>query len=181
VLLSNNSETEVKKLSRKYAVLALAVFGVVGSPVTAQFTPAPVVSSMTLSVTGCSTTSKVNAWSWGESIPVTIGSVTTGKVSLTALTVQKPFDACSPILAADVAAGQHVTTATLTEYDNNKNVLMTMVLTTVFVEDYEIDGSTTTAGPAESVSFAMEQIQITYPSSSGNVPFCYNIALAKAC
>jgi type VI protein secretion system component Hcp len=168
---------------RKYFVFVIGLLSVGGAPVTAQFTPTAVLSSATLNLDGCSTLSQVNAWSWGESNPTTAGSggLTTGKVDIASLAVQKTLDKCSPLLATDAATGGHFATATLTEYDVNNKVLMTMVLTEVFVEDYSIAGSTSGAGPTESVSLRMEKVQINYPTPSGNIPFCWDNVALKSC
>jgi type VI protein secretion system component Hcp len=169
---------------RKYFVFAIGLLSVGGGPVTAQFTPTAVLSSATLSIDGCGTASQVTAWTWGESNPITFssGGAASGRVSISDLTIQKPFDACSALLSGDAATGGHFSTATLTEYDINKNVLMTMVLTTVYVEQYELTGATTAAGPAESVSFVMGQIKITYPNpAGGNIVFCWDNTTLKSC
>ena len=64
---------------------------------------------------GCSTAAgtdafSVLAWSWGASNPVDLssgGGAGSGKVSVSDVSLTKPFDACSPALLGAVATGKH--------------------------------------------------------------------------
>lgn len=145
-------------------------------------------STITVNLDGinCSTTAGSNAfaataWSWGASNPTTIGSASggagAGKVSVSSLNVSKNFDQCSPALFFAVASGKHYASATLTQQDSDGNVVLTLAMSQVFVESWQLSGSVNEALPSEAVSFAFEKICVSEPSTSAKV--CYNAATAQ--
>jgi type VI protein secretion system component Hcp len=176
----------VMTIAKLRCEVALGVVAVLcaGIPLPAQSTTANLSSSvLTVAGIACSTPagsnmSQVSSWSWGESFPPTVAGGA-GKVNLADFTVTKNFDGCSPKLAQAGATGQHLTTVTLHEYDNHQNLLLTVVLTTAILANYQLMGSSTTAAPAESVTFAFQQIQIT--DNANNTSFCFNAMENKTC
>jgi type VI protein secretion system component Hcp len=163
---------------RRAVALAVALFVCSGDFVRAQFTPTANLTSTSVSFAGCGTPSQVTSWDWGVSNPSTIGTTGGGKASFSDLTIQKSFDSCSTVLFKDNASGASLATVTLTETDNSKNVLLTMVLTNVRVDSYQIDGVTTSSGPTESVSLVMAQLKIT---DSGGNSFCWSVLTNTSC
>ena len=142
-------------------------------------------SQITMNIGGinCTTAAGTNqfavqSWSWGASNPVTIGGggAGSGKASVSSLNVMKKFDACSPKLFQSVVAGSHFDAATLTQQDLDGNVLLTVNLTNVFVESWQLSSSNMDAAPTESISFAFEKVCVNEPSSSTKV--CYNLVTA---
>lgn len=129
----------------------------------------------------CTTTAGTNqfpvqAWSWGASNPVTIGSGSggagAGKVSVSSINVMKNFDQCSPALFLAVSSGKESPTMTLTQEDTENNVILTVSLEHVFVESWQLSGSVEAVYPTESVSFAFQKVCVKEPSNSTTV--CYN-------
>lgn len=128
----------------------------------------------------CTTTAGTNlfpvqAWSWGASNPVTLGSGSgagAGKVSVSSINVMKNFDQCSPGLFLAVASGKEFATMTLTQEDTENNVILMVSLEHVFVESWQLSGSVEAVYPTESVSFAFQKVCVKEPSNSTTV--CYN-------
>lgn len=140
------------------------------------------VDGMSCSTTAGTDTFSVLAWSWGASNPVTVGGsgggAGAGKASVSSLNIMKKFDQCSPKLFEGVVLGKHFNTLTLTQEDSDNNVQLIVSLDKVFVESWQLSGSTSDALPAESVSFAFEKVCVSEPSSSTKV--CYNLATSAA-
>jgi type VI protein secretion system component Hcp len=148
--------------------------------------PAPKASIIvTVNGLSCQTTAGTNmfsvqAWSWGASNPVDIGSGSTGagagKASISDLNVQKNFDQCSPALFGAVVTGKHFNTLTLTQLDGNGNVVLTLTLSEVLVSSWQMSGSVNQDLPIESVSFAFAKVCIAETAGGGK--FCYDLSKA---
>jgi len=173
----------MKKVCLSVCALLLAVAAAAqGPPVLAKSKLNAPKSSITVSVNGinCATAAgsnqfAVEAWSWGASNPVTIGGAGggsgAGKASVSSLNLMKHFDQCSPALFEGVVTGKHFNSAVLTQQDSDGNVLLTVSLTGVFVESWQLSGSTGDASPSESVSLAFQKVCVAEPSTSSKVCF----------
>lgn len=115
-------------------------------------------------------TFNVVSWNFGSTLTVTSGA---GKPTIQPLFVQKAFDNCSPALFGAVTSGKVYNTVTLTQSDANKDVLMTVTLTNVFVTSYQVSGTQTAEMPTESVGFTFERICIKNANNGANM--CYAI------
>lgn len=150
-------------------------------------TQAKLASMITVNINGmnCTTAAGTNqfaadAWSWGASNPITInvgGGAGAGKVSLSSINLMKRFDACSPVLFESVSAGSHFSGATITQSDLQGNALLVVTLNTVYVESWQLSGTTSDAAPSESVSLAFSKVCIKDPSTSAQT--CYDQATGK--
>src|SRR5438874_1497155 len=103
---------------RRYCALSMIVV-MWTLPLRAQLAATPNLSSSTMIITGvtCVTPAGSNAflvssWSWGEYYNGT-------KVALQNLSVAKSLDLCSEKIAEFAATGQHITTATLKQFDKD--------------------------------------------------------------
>jgi type VI secretion system secreted protein Hcp len=179
----------MKKLCLVATLLLVSVAAVAQGASEMHIKPPAPKASITVNIAGlsCQTTAGTNmfsvqAWSWGASNPVTIGSAGggagAGKASVSDLVVQKNFDQCSPVLFGAVATGKHFNTLTLTQEDSNGNVVLTVTLSEVFVSSWQMSGSVNQALPVESASFAFAKVCIEETGSGGK--FCYDIAQNKA-
>jgi type VI protein secretion system component Hcp len=117
----------------------------------------------------------VLSWQWGASNPITIGSTTVSKTNLSALTVTRTFDECSPLLLPKLFAGQKLATVTLTQYGQGTGAsgggpvgsgpnatptpLMVVTLTNVAFSQYSIGGTSST-DPVETWSLVFGQVCI---------------------
>jgi type VI secretion system secreted protein Hcp len=113
---------------------------------------------------------ELSSFSWGASNPTTVGHGTgmaAGKVALSDFSVMKVTDKASPTLFANCCSGKPIdkgyvfiqkatggaTGETYLQYD----------FTNIFTTSLQWSGSTGgDDSPSESVSFAYEQVQITY-------------------
>ena len=135
---------------------------------------------MTLSIAtlGCSTSAGSNtfdvaSYSFGASNPSTIGAggIGAGKASISSFNLLKKFDECSPSLFGGVVQGKHFPTADFVQRDASGDTVLTISLTEVVVESFQISGSAADDAPAESVSIAFKKICISEPGSSNKLCF----------
>jgi type VI protein secretion system component Hcp len=138
-----------------------------------------------LTVTGVSCTSTLSAlpgmaaesWSMGASAPISTGAtgVAAGKVALSALTVQRAFDECSPVLLNKFFTESHIATVVLTQYaasaDGAPQPSMVVTLTNVIIESYAI-GGVATADASETWAFSYEKVCLK--NSANGVQACYS-------
>ncbi len=159
------------RMWRTRAACALALLLSLTNQAGAQFATAGAASTTTVKVEGvssCTTTLGsgtfgVAAWAWGENQSVTTG---VGRVSFHDLSITKSLDACSPALALATARGNRYTRITLTQYDKNSNVLVTVLVENALVSSYVINGSQISESPTESISFSFAKITVTHASGS---------------
>ena len=109
----------------------------------------------------------VQAYSWGVSNPVTIGTgsggSSAGRARLSSLNVTTAVDASFPVLNAAVAAGKKFPTATLTFPSGNGTV--TFQLDNVIIQSAQQSGG---GGALEnSLSLAYEKVTWTFTDASG--------------
>ncbi|MBZ5628319.1 MAG: type VI secretion system tube protein Hcp [Acidobacteriia bacterium] len=124
----------------------------------------------------CTTSAGTNmfdalSWSWGTSSPAITGpgGIRAGKASISDLSIMKVFDACSPILFNEIGAGKVFSGLTLTQMDNENNIIFTLTLTNVVVEAQQFSGSN--ERPTESDSFNFEKVCIVDGSTSASACF----------
>jgi type VI secretion system secreted protein Hcp len=109
----------------------------------------------------------VQAWSWGATNPATVATgstgVSTGKVSVADLTLQKALDAASPKLFELVTIGTHTPTAILTaRRDSDGLEYLKITLTDVVVSTQQLSGSS--ERPSESVGLSFAKVLVQYRS-----------------
>ena len=141
-------------------------------------------SSIVVTVDGlnCSTslgTGAFNAlaWSFGATDAVSSGGTgsggSTGKVSLSNLTISKRADTCSPRLFADVVLGRHIKTVTIVQ-ENTRSEAFTVTLSDVIVSGYQLGGTESTDLPTEQIAFEFSKICLLDVQSGTKT--CYNPA-----
>jgi len=125
------------------------------------------------------------SWSWGANNPTTIvgSGMSTGKVSMSDITITKRVDKASPKLLELLVTGKHVTDATLTcqkqTGDKTPQDYLTIKLKEVYVSSYQTGGSSGDDLGSESVSLSYGTINYDYKeqkpdgtlTSAGNVEF----------
>jgi len=113
---------------------------------------------------------ELNSFSWGASNPTTVGKgsgMAAGKVAFSDFSIMKVTDKSSPTLFLNCSSGNHFTTGTVAIQKATGGATGETYLqydfTNVFVTSIQWSGSTGGDDtPTESVSFAYEQVQITY-------------------
>ena len=128
---------------------------------------------------------EVKSWSFGASNPTSIvgSGFSTGKVSLSDITISKLVDKSSPKLLELLFTGKHVDKATLTcsKQTGGKTPedYLTIKLETVYVSSYQTGGSSGDDLGSESISISYGKINYDYKSqdkdgtlkSAGNIEF----------
>jgi type VI protein secretion system component Hcp len=115
--------------------------------------------------------------------------ITPGKTSLGDLVVTRPMDVCSEQVLKAFVAGTNYPTLTLTQYSiygtaKKAYAAMVVTLTTAFVNDYSLSGSTGNK-TIETVSYAYQKVCFaTTALTSAGVPgtkttVCYDVATGK--
>jgi type VI protein secretion system component Hcp len=138
-------------------------------------------STITVAVNGLSCASVAGAgafdarsWSWGASNSSSSsggGGSGVGKAVVSALSIKKGFDACSPTLFAAVTTGRHFQTLTLTDRDNDGTVVATVTLTEVLVSSWSVGSTTRDATPDEAVTFTFRKVCL---AGSGSTQICFD-------
>jgi type VI secretion system secreted protein Hcp len=141
------------------------------------------------SVPGCTTrlgagTFAVQSWSFGASDPVSILSSGAGgqttRSTLSNLVIIKQLDECSTQLFGLALQDYKLPKLVLTQTDaSGKTTLMTVELDDAIVSNYQLAGSTTSAAPAETVSFAISKIQVTYYGAGAALKFGWDVTQNK--
>jgi len=125
------------------------------------------------------------SWSWGASNPTTIvgSGMSTGKVSVSDLTITKRVDKASPKLLELLVTGKHVSDATLycqkQTGDKTPQDYLTIKLKEVYVSSYQTGGSHGDDLGSESVSLTYGNINYDYKEqkpdgslvSAGNIEY----------
>ena len=143
--------------------------------------------TVTVSGLGCSTAAGGNtfdarSWSWGATNVVTDpagGGGGTGKAVVSALTLTRTTDACSPALLGGVITGTRFPSLSLTQYDDGGVVTATVVLNDVTLSGWVIGSSDASAQATEEVQVSFVKFTLS-DVASGN-KFCWDLAAAKAC
>ena len=105
----------------------------------------------------------VQSWSVGalNTSSASASGAGVGKPQTTTLNITKVFDSSSPALFEATMTGNHIKTVTVTQLDSTNKPVMTVVLSSVVVTNYQLMGTAGTTDPAETVSFSFTKIQIT--------------------
>ena len=106
----------------------------------------------------------IEAFSWGASNPVTIGSggVGVGKVNFSDFSFTKLVDASSPALFLSMAGGKHIDEALFDVVKTGGDPLtfLKYKFSDVFISSYSIGAGGDI--PTENISFAFSKIEMTY-------------------
>jgi len=128
----------------------------------------------------------VLSWSFGGSVPTSTSGGTTGttsgKATLSQLTIAKAFDGCSAGLFQALVRGAQYTKVTLTQLKKDDkgllNPFMSVVMTKAMITSYQISGSSgDTAFESESFNF----VTITIRNAENGSSFCWNTAKQAPC
>jgi type VI protein secretion system component Hcp len=143
-------------------------------------------SSITVSIANLGCTTPVGSgafaarsWSWGATNSTSFnsgGGGGAGKTTINPLSIKKAFDACSPLLFGAVAGGHHFPTLTLTDRDDEGNVVATVMLTDVELSSWSVGSSVHDETPDESLTFVFRKVCLT---GNGTTVICYDVALNK--
>jgi len=155
----------------------------------AQLTAAPAPKA-TAPITGiliglsCATplgtdTFEARSWSWGATNTATDfgGGGGTGKASISALSLTRVSDACSPDLLGAVVTGKHFTTFTLSQFDKDGVLKATVLLNDVIVTSWQVGGTNASAEAMEEVQISFRKLTFT-DVASGN-KFSWDVAASK--
>lgn len=121
------------------------------------------------------------AWTFGgqnNSNPAAGAAGGAGRAALQDLTVTKPFDECSTAIFQAMVTGKHLSSVILTHYDGSNRPLMTVQLTEVFVNTYQLTG-TASGAPAEVVAFSFAKITIA--DAQNNAKSCWDQKMLMGC
>jgi type VI protein secretion system component Hcp len=89
------------------------------------------------------------------------GGVSSGKPTLTNLTISKHTDSCSPVLFEDVIVGRHISQVTIVQQDSHKDDVFQVTLKDVLISNYQLSGNQSEEVPTEQISFSYTQIILT--------------------
>jgi len=110
---------------------------------------------------------KIHSWSWGASQVTSVsgsGGSSSGKASLSEITIMKDYDQASPELFKMLLIGKHIASAVLTAQkatgDTTGKPFLTITFKEVFVTSQQVSGSSEI--PSESVSFSYNEIKVDY-------------------
>ena len=135
--------------------------------------------SISIKVDGVGTCA-AQAWGFDATNPVstTTGSGgSTGRAQITPVMVTKSVDGCSTGLLRALASGAHISEVTLSQTDpTGKQPLFTLLMTSVLVTDYKLNGASSSASPSEQVSFSFSKIVVT----SGSTMVTWNLQTQMA-
>ena len=125
------------------------------------------------------------SWSWGASNPTTVtgSGMSTGKVSMSDITITKRVDKASPKLLELLVTGKHVSDATLycqkSTGGKTPQDYLTIKLKEVYVSSYQTGGSSGDDLGSESVTLTYGNINYDYKeqkpdgtlTSAGNIEY----------
>jgi type VI protein secretion system component Hcp len=138
----------------------------------------------TLTGLGCATslgadTFEARSWSWGATNTATdAGSGGgSGKAVISALTLSRVSDACSPDLLGAVVTGKHFPTFTLSQFDKDGVLKSTVLLTDAIVTSWQVGGTNTSAEALEDVQVSFRKLTFT-DVASGN-KFSWDLFASK--
>ncbi len=146
-------------------------------------TTAPITIS--LSGLGCATSLgsdsfEARSWSWGATNTGSdFGSGSgAGKASISALSLARVSDACSPDLLGGVVTGKHYPTFMLSQFDKDGVLKATVALTDVIITSWQVGGSNTSPEASEQVQVSFRKLTFT-DVASGN-KFSWDVAANKS-
>ena len=138
----------------------------------------------TLAGLGCSTalgadTFEARSWSWGATNTATDfgGGGGAGKASISALSLTRVSDACSPDLLGGVVTGKHFPTFTLSQFDKDGVLQATVLLTDAILTSWQVGGTNASAEATEEVQISFRKLTFT-DVASGN-KFSWDVAASK--
>jgi type VI secretion system secreted protein Hcp len=154
----------------------------------AQLTAAPTAPTPKAPITAtlaglhCSTSVgddsfEARSWSWGATNSGSFssgGGGGEGKANISALTLSRVSDACSPALLGAVVTGRHYQTFTLSQFDKDGVLKATVVLTDAILTSWQVGGTNTSAEATEEVQLAFRRLTFT-DVASGN-RFSWDVA-----
>jgi len=144
------------------AVLAIGAFGQ-DTPVQARFQERSSIE-VTLDGLTCNNsqgTIPALSWSFGVTTPggtTTGGGVSAGKPNLTALSVNRRADSCTPVLFGAAVIGKDFKQVTIVEQDKQKDDTFTVTLTDAVIASYQLGGEESQEVPSEQIGFTFRKI-----------------------
>ena len=164
---------------------ALFVASIGASPLTAAPKTTAPISGILIGL-NCTTSLGAGAfearsWSWGATNTAGDfggGGGGTGKASISALSLTRASDACSPALSGGVVTGEHFTKFTLSQYDKDGVLRATLLLQDVTLTSWQVGGSNESAEALEQVQLSFRKLTFT-DVASGN-QFSWDIAANKS-
>jgi len=125
-------------------------------------------------------TFEARSWSWGATNTATDfgGGGGAGKASISALSLTRVSDACSPDLLGGVVTGKHFTKFTLSQFDKDGVLQATVVLTDAILTSWQVGGSNASAEATEEVQISFRKLTFTDVASGSE--FSWDVALNKA-
>ena len=172
---------------RARGVVAIVICIMVAGSGSARLTAAKQGSiKVTITGLGCSTSTGSNSfdarsWSWGAANVTDTtsgGGSGSGKAVVSALSLTRTSDACSPALLGAVTTGKHFPSLSLTQFDDSGAMTATVALEDVTISDWRIGGDNA-AGAAEEVQVSFSKFTFT-DAASGN-KFCWDLSAGKGC
>lgn len=124
-------------------------------------------------------TFEARSWSWGATNTVSDygGGGGTGKAVISALSLTRLSDACSPALLGGVITGKHFPTFTLSQFDKDGVLKATVVLNDAILTSWQVGGSNESAEAVEELQVSFRKLTFT-DVTSGN-KFSWDLAAAK--
>jgi len=155
----------------------------------AQLTAAPKTTAPITAVLtglGCSTalgtdTFEARSWSWGATNSSTGGvggGGGEGKAVISALSLTRVSDACSPDLLGGVVTGKHFPTFMLSQFDKDGVLKATVQLQDAILTSWQVGGTNESAEATEQVQISFRKLTFT-DVVSGN-KFSWDVAASKA-
>ena len=145
-------------------------------------TTAPITA--TLAGLSCSTalgpdTFEALSWSWGATNTLSdSGSGSgSGKAAIAALSLTRVSDACSPDLLGGVITGKHFATFTLSQFDKEGVLKVTVSLSDAILTSWQVGGTNASAEATEQVQISFKKLTFT-DVVSGN-KFSWDVAASK--
>ena len=153
----------------------------------AQLTAAPVPKAKA-PITGiliglsCATslgtaTFEARSWSWGATNSGSFGKgggSGAGKASISALSLTRVSDACSPDLLGGVVTGKHFAKFTLSQFDKDGAPQATVVLTDAILTSWQVGGTNASAEATEEVQIAFRKL--TFRDEPSGQEFSWDVA-----
>lgn len=124
-------------------------------------------------------TFEARSWSWGATNTVSDlgGGGGVGKPSISALSLTRVSDACSPALLGGVVTGKHFTTFTLSQFDKDGVLKATVLLTDAFLTSWQVGGTNASAEATEEVQIGFKKLTFTDVASGNH--FSWDVDAAK--
>jgi type VI protein secretion system component Hcp len=167
------------KASRLIVFASLAVSLGIAPLAAAPKTSAP-ISGILIGL-NCATplgtgTFEARSWSWGATNTASSAGSGggAGKASISALSLTRVSDACSPALLGGVVTGKHFPTFTLSQFDKDGVLKATVALEDVILTSWQVGGSNASAEAVEELQISFRKLTFT-DVASGN-KFSWDVA-----